>query len=315
MTLTVIKPGLQTTIQAGPRVGMRHLGVPASGAADTLSLALGNRLVGNTLLAPALEATAAGMSLRFDSHASFALTGAQASADLNGRNVTFHTTLAAGAGDELHIGRAKAGARVYIAVAGGFVVDEILGSASTYLPAALGGHKGRALREGDRIAVGKSSGTPAEHETPAEFRPPVSRTWALRTCRASEFVLLDDSGQERLFDTNYTIGQRADRMGMQLEGASFKLSSDGRMASAPVFPGTIQCPEDGRLFILSADAQTTGGYPRVAQVARADRHMLGQLRPGDHVRLLWRDTRSATDDLRAMHKYWREWLPDIAQIV
>jgi allophanate hydrolase subunit 2 len=104
-------------------------------------------------------------------------------------------------------------------------------------------------------------------------------------------------------------------MGMQLEGARFKLSSDGRMASAPVFPGTIQCPENGRLFVLSADAQTTGGYPRVAQVARADRHMLGQLRPGDHVRLLWRDTRSAMDDLRAMHEYWREWLPDIAQVV
>ena len=315
MTITVIKPGLQTTIQAGPRVGMRHLGVPASGAADGLSLALGNRLVGNPLLAPALEVTLAGVSLRFDNDVAFALTGAPASADLNGRELTFHTTLAAGAGDELHIGPAKVGARVYIAVAGGFVVDEVLGSASTYLPAALGGHEGRAIREGDRVAVGLSSGTPTEHETPVEFRPPVSRTWALRACRASEFALLDVSGQERLFDTNYTIGQRADRMGMQLEGANFNVSSDGRMTSAPVFPGTIQCPEDGHLFILSVDAQTTGGYPRVAQVARADRHMLGQLRPGDHVRLLWRDTKSATDELRAKHEYWREWLPDIAQVV
>ena len=156
MTITVIKPGLQTTIQAGPRVGMRHLGVPASGAADALSLALGNRLVGNPLLAPAVEVTLAGVSLRFDNDVAFALTGAPASADLNGRELTFHTTLAAGAGDELHIGPAKAGARVYIAVAGGFVVDEILGSASTYLPAALGGHEGRALREGDRVAVGLS---------------------------------------------------------------------------------------------------------------------------------------------------------------
>ena len=315
MTITVIKPGLQTTIQAGPRVGMRHLGVPASGAADALSLALGNRLVGNPLLAPAVEVTLAGVSLRFDIDVAFALTGAPASADLNGRELTFHTTLGAGAGDELHIGPAKAGARVYIAVAGGFVVDEILGSASTYLPAALGGHEGRALREGDRVAVGRSSGTPAEHETPVEFRPPVSRTWALRACRASEFALLDVSGQERLFDTNYTIGQRADRMGMQLEGANFNVSSDGRMTSAPAFPGTIQCPEDGHLFILSVDAQTTGGYPRVAQVARADRHMLGQLRPGDHVRLLWRDPRSATDELHAKHDYWREWLPDITQVV
>ncbi len=315
MTLTVIKPGLQTTIQAGPRVGMRHLGVPASGAADTLSLALANRLVGNALLAPALEATMTGISLRFDNDASFALTGAPSTAELNGHGVAFHTTLSASSGDELQIDPAEAGARVYIALAGGIVADEILGSASTYVPAELGGYKGRALRAGDSIAVGESPGAPAEYETPADFRPPISRSWALRACRASEFSLLDDSGRERLFETNYTIGQRADRMGMQLEGASFNVSSDGRMNSAPVFPGTIQCPEDGRLFILSADAQTTGGYPRVAQVARADRHMLGQMRPGDHVRLLRRDTKSAADELRAKHDYWRAWLPEIARLI
>jgi allophanate hydrolase subunit 2 len=104
-------------------------------------------------------------------------------------------------------------------------------------------------------------------------------------------------------------------MGLQLEGARFEVASGGRLASAPVFPGTIQCPEDGIPFLLSIDAQTIGGYPRVAQVARADRHLIGQLRPGDHVRLLWRDADSAREELLAKHDYWREWLPDISAII
>jgi allophanate hydrolase subunit 2 len=104
-------------------------------------------------------------------------------------------------------------------------------------------------------------------------------------------------------------------MGLQFEGPVFQVGSGGRMDSAPVFPGTIQCPEDGRPFLLSIDAQTIGGYPRVAQVARIDRHLIGQLRPGDHVRLLWRDVDSAADELRAKIEYWQRWLPDIASVL
>ena len=100
MSITVLKPGLQTTIQARPRVGMRHQGVPAGGAADTLSLALANRLVGNEWHEPALEATLLGPTLRFDSPCAFALTGAHTTATLNGEAVEMHATLLAGAGDD-----------------------------------------------------------------------------------------------------------------------------------------------------------------------------------------------------------------------
>jgi len=82
-----------------------------------------------------------------------------------------------------------------------------------------------------------------------------------------------------------------------------------------VFPGTVQCPESGAPFLLSVDAGTVGGYPRVAQIVRADRHLLGQLRPGDPVLLLWREQQAAVDELRAKHDYWRAWLPDIEQII
>ena len=315
MTIRILKPGLQTTVQAGPRTGQRHLGVPASGAADPLSLALANHLVGNAALAPALETTLTGVSLQFGSNGFVAVTGAKAKARLNGQRVKLHRTLAVVAGDELEIGAAKAGARNYVAIAGGIAVDEVLNSASTYLPAGFGGFQGRALRAGDVLATGPVSDAPAMLKTPRDFRPPAGTSWALRACYGAEVDLLDKESRFDLFDTNFSVGNRADRMGLQLEGARFGVRSGGRLASAPVFPGTIQCPEDGTPFLLSIDAQTIGGYPRVAQVARVDRHLIGQLRPGDHVRLLWRDTDSAREELLAKHEYWREWLPDISAVI
>ena len=140
-------------------------------------------------------------------------------------------------------------------------------------------------------------------------------SWALRACASAETHPLSGNSRDQLFDTNWTVSRRADRMGLQLEGPMLDVTSDGRMPSAPVFPGTVQCPESGAPYLLSVDAGTVGGYPRIAQIARADRHLLGQLRPGDHVRLLWREAQDAVDDLRAKIEYWRQWLGDIERII
>ncbi|MDH3305206.1 MAG: biotin-dependent carboxyltransferase family protein [Gammaproteobacteria bacterium] len=313
MTLEILKPGPQTTIQAAPRTGQRHLGVPASGPADPLSMALANRLVGNDLLAPALEIVLGRLTLRFHSQTAVALTGAHAPATLDGKPLPLHSTREANAGDELQVGPAEQGARVYAAFAGGLQADEILGSTSTYLPAGLGGHHGRALVKGDRVAIVRHERPVGVLDTPDEFQPPMSKSWAVRVCDSAETAWLQDRRQ--LFDTNFSVAGRCDRMGIMLEGAAIAIDSDGRMSSAPVFPGTVQCPEDGQVFMLSVDAQTTGGYARVAQVTRADRHLLGQLRPGDHVRLLWRDQISAIEDLREKLDYWRAWLADIERVI
>lgn len=313
MSITVIKPGLQTTIQSKPRTGMRHLGVASGGAADPLSLALVNRLLGNALDAPALEAALLGPTLRFDADCAFAITGAAAVATLNGASVNFHETLFANAGDEFVIGAAKKGARVYVGVAGGFEADDVLGSRSTYLLAALGGHQGRALEEGDTVLLRpKEVGS---LRTPDEFIPPMSSSWVLRACESFEASALSADARARLFETNWTVGRRADRMGLQLDGATLDVSSSGRMPSAPVFPGTVQCPEGGTPYVLSVDAGTVGGYPRIAQVARLDQHLLGQLRPGDHVRFMRREPQAAIDELRDKITYWRAWLPDIEQVI
>lgn len=313
MAVTVIKPGLQSTLQSRARVGQRARGVPANGAADPLSLALANRLVGNAWDTPAIEATLLGPVLRFDDACAFALAGAQAAAMLDGTAIEMHTSCFARAGEELVIGPLRSGARTYLAVAGGFVVDEVLGSASTNLQAGFGGLAGRALQAGDTVEV--AGGEPGHLATPAEFRPPQTSSWALRTCTSAETRLLGDTGAATLFETNWIVDRRADRMGLRLGGPALSVSSGGRLPSAAVFPGTIQCPEDGAPYILSVDAGTVGGYPRVGQVARADRHILGQLAPGDHVRLLRREPDDAVAELRAKLAYWREWLPAIDDIL
>lgn len=313
MAITVLKPGLQTTLQSRPRSGLRHEGVPAGGAADPLSLALANRLVGNAWDAAAVEATLLGPVVRFEDDGVFAIAGATATSTLNGAVIEHHAAVVARAGDELAVGAAETGARLYLAVAGGFEADDVLGSTSTNLQAAFGGFRGRVLQAGDTLAT--YTGHTDRLRTPPEFRLPMPSSWGLRTCESSESSLLDEAGRAALFEANWVVDRRADRMGLRLDGPALRVSSDGRMPSAGVMPGTIQCPEDGAPYVLSVDAGTVGGYPRIGQVARADRHVLGQLRPGSRVRLLHREPDDAVTELRAKLDYWREWLPEIDEIL
>lgn len=313
MSITVISPGLQTTLQSSPRIGQRHLGVPANGAADPLSLAMANKLVGNTWDATAMEATLLGPTLRFESDCAFAVAGAHAKITLSGKTQAPHTTIFAQAGDELAIGGSQTGARNYIAVAGGLDADRVLGATSTNLQAGFGGFHGRVLQADDVLEF--TAAEAARLRTPKRFRLQMSASWAVHACASVETDLLDADSLADLFDSNWTVCRRADRMGLRLEGPTLNVDSDGRMPSAGVVPGTIQCPEDGAPYVLAADAGTVGGYPRIAQVARADRHILGQLRPGDRLRLLRREPDDAVAVLGAKIDYWKEWLPEIATIL
>ena len=313
MTIRVEKPGLQSTIQSWPRTGSRHLGVPASGPADPLSMALANRLVGNAALAPALETTLTGVTLQFAVATFISVTGAIAKCTLNGNSVNQHTTIAIKSDDILIVGSAEKGVRSYVAFAGGLNADEVLGSSSTYMTAGFGGHKGRALQAGDELELSDRSANPSMLETPAEYRLPMLDSWSLRAGRSCETMSIDDPA--RLFETKLTVASRSDRMGIKLEGETFRTDIGGLMPSVPVFPGTIQCPQDGKLFVLSVDAGTTGGYPRVAKVARMDLHLLGQLRSGNSLTFIERTDEDAARELRQKHTYWREWLPDIADVI
>lgn len=305
MSLTILQPGVQMTLQGAPRVGHCHLGVPASGPADHLSMALANRLVGNASTATAIEVTFGGAAISFDKSVSFAITGAQSDLILAGRPVASHMTHFAQAGDTLRIEPARKGCRVYIAIAAALEAADFLGSTSTYLPAALGGRAGRALKPDDTVGFGGGRNV-SGLATPRDLQPVCSNSYTLRAVEGPDYP----AGAQGLWDSSFNVTQRASRMGIELEGDFPRSAECASRPSSAIFPGALQLPPGGRGFLLLADAQTTGGYPHILQVVRADRHLLGQVRPGDRIRFLHRTRQQATDALRAKQALLSSWLPD-----
>ena len=306
--MTVTKPGLQSTLQGPPRRGYRHLGIPYAGPADPLSHALANRLVGNALSASALEITYGGFAGEFREDCSLAITGAYGQILVSGMAMPAHTTLHLKAGDQIEITQSEHGMRAYLAIRSGFEAETFFGSGSTYLPAEFGGLDGRALKAGDELSANQSAVFASTLETPPDYRPAFSNAVGLRACASAESNLLIGQDRALLFEETFIAGRQATRMGIAMTGHKLSPNSDGKMKSAPVFPGTIQCPPSGIPVILLCDAQPTGGYPRIASIARCDRHLLGQIRPGDHIRLLERSPEAALQDSAAKQKQLNDWL-------
>jgi len=306
--LNVISPGLQSSLQGAPRLGGRHFGIPYAGPADAVSFALANRLVGNKSNATGLEITFGGFEAICTAPCSIALTGAPVNASVSGQTVTLHQTLHLKHGDHIQLKPTVTGCRTYLAIRTGFQAREAFGSTSTYLPAGFGGHFGRALKTGDALIAEGDPSFAQTLSTPDKVKPVFTNAFAVRACRSSETDLLSASDQTELFKHTFIIGRQATRMGLTLTGHSFTPKSSGLMKSAPVFPGTIQCPPSGNPIALLSDAQTTGGYPRIAHVARCDRHLLGQARPGDRLTLLHRTPEAALEDFRQKQMLLDAWL-------
>ena len=126
-------------------------------------------------------------------------------------------------------------------------------------------------------------------------------TSVIRVVEGSEFHLLNMSASE-LEENEYIISNDSNRMGIRTVGQEMKINETGSMKSKPIYPGTVQCPENGHPIILGADAQTLGGYPRILQVIKADRHLLGQLKPGDRFRFNLVSISDAIDEWNALKK-------------
>ncbi|MFN3214236.1 MAG: biotin-dependent carboxyltransferase family protein [Henriciella sp.] len=306
--LRVLRPGLQTTLQGAPRKGYRHFGVPNAGPADAVSMALANRLVGNARDATCLEITFGGFDAEIEAACSIAVTGAAGSVRVSGRDIALHQTWHLKPGDRLQITPPNVGARSYLAVHSGFRAEVQFGSSSTYLPAQFGGHEGRAIQPGDVLSANALPELTETFETPSAVRPVFTHAFGLRACDSAETDLLDPASRDALFHETFQAGRQNTRMGVSLEGHTLTIASDGKMKSAPVFPGSVQCPPSGRPIVLLSDAQTTGGYPRIASIARCDRHLLGQIRPGDQITLLHRTPDAALRDYQEKEALLASWL-------
>jgi KipI family sensor histidine kinase inhibitor len=276
--VAVVSPGLWTTIQDLGRPGHRAEGVPLSGAVDPPALRLANMLVGNPEGAAALECTLLGPELRFEHDALVAVAGA----DFPGLPPRRAVRIAAGS--SIALGHARTGCRGYLAIAGGVAAPFEMGSRSTFVAAAFGGLAGRPLAAGDRLPVG-----PADRHSGSAVEPVAAdhAVAAVGPARPGELRIIPaaEAGAipRAVWEHEYRVSSRSDRMGVRLEGAPIPSPGDG-IVSVPVLPGTVQIPPDGMPIVLLADAQTIGGYPVLGQVIAADLPSAGQLRPGDTVR-------------------------------
>lgn len=304
MALRVLRAGTLATLQGGARRGLRHQGIPASGPADPLSMALANRLVSNAPGAAAIEITFGGAEFEFRQDTAFAFAGAASEAELSGAAVAAHETLQAKRGDVLAFAHPGAGARTYLAIPGGFQADEMFGSASTFLPAGFGGFSGRALRAGDELRGPGDAAVP-RLSTPLRLRPHMARAHSLRAVPGPDFGAVGDAVWAETFGAT----RRMDRTGIELSGPWPRPAEGAQRPSAALFTGAVQLTPSGTAYLLLPDAQTTGGYPHVLQVIRADRHLLGQIAPGDRAGFLRRSVDEAYDDLKAKAAFFADWLP------
>jgi antagonist of KipI len=282
--MEVLEPGLFTTVQDLGREGYGPLGVSASGAADAVSLRVGNRLLGNAESAAALEMTLLGGTFAFPDGALLALTGSDFGATLDGKPVETWTAFEAHRGQVVRVGPTRSGARAYLCVRGGIEVKLFLGSASTHILSGLGGHEGRALRKGDVLKIGAMSGAKRIRRLTESARERLTPRKVLRMTPGPQSDWFAESSQEIFCGSSYRVGEQSNRMGLRLEGPALPEASGGKMISEGVSMGAVEIPPMGLPILLFVEQQTTGGYPKIANVISADFHSLGQLRPRDEVR-------------------------------
>lgn len=306
--ITVLNGGTQTTVQDAGRPGYRHLGIPRSGAADRLSFAIANHLVGNDWNTPALECALGGLHLRFERAATIAISGAQMWAQVQGMNVDTNRAVEIEAGDIVTLSYARAGCRSYIAVSGGLAATEFLGSVSTYLPAALGGIDGRALKVGDTLDA-LNAPSVGMQTLPIGYTPRLSGHAVLRASSGPEFDLLSAESRRYLFTTPFIATPATDRMGSRLRGDRIVTDKVFAMTSSPLLPGTLQCPPDGQPILALADGHCTGGYARGLHVIQADQWLLGQIAPGMKISFRRCFVDEAPDILETRNAVWKTLIP------
>jgi antagonist of KipI len=296
----VLAPGLLTTVQDLGRMGFAQQGVSPSGAMDGNALRAANLLVGNDEDAAGLEITSGGVRLEFRKRALIAICGADLSPAMSGVALSSWRAIYAQDGSVVEFGYARRGWRAYFAVAGGIDVPKVMGSRSTYLRAGVGGLEGRPLRTGDLLARGRPSAAAerAMFDSRQSLGPlpfaltdrvlvepeRLYRSGPIRFVPGPDWHMMDEADRKAFVTESFEISTKSDRMGYRLSGRELRSAKGAELISTAVLTGTVQVPPGGEPIVLLADRQTTGGYPMVAQVTRADLGAVAQLRPGNEIR-------------------------------
>ncbi|MGP9764317.1 biotin-dependent carboxyltransferase family protein [Halomonas sp. AOP13-D3-9] len=318
VAFVVVSPGMMTTLQDSGRFGQGHLGLPPSGALDTMSLGLANALVGNAPTSEsqtgllqefgALEVTLMGPRLRLvGGDCVVAITG-DAEVLVNDRRAEAFRALVLRDGDELHIRRVLSGARAYLAVGGGFAATPFLGSVSTLVRAGIGGVEGRALVVGDRLALNDPTAGASHAGQVGEQHLPQREKRPIRVVLGPQSIFFTRAKIARFLSAEWAILTLADRMGYRLAGPVLASAVGHNIVSDALMTGSVQIPGDGQPIIAMNDRGTTGGYPKIATVIRADLARLGQMKPGDRLRFEVTDPAHAETLWRGRQRAFRTYL-------
>lgn len=285
MGIEVIKAGIADSFQDRGRFGYQHVGINPNGAMDLNAMKVANALVGNDLNETILELCFPASTLVFKKSVLIALSGANFMAEINGVSIPINQTLSVPAGSEIKFKKAERGVFCYLAVQGGFKLEAWMESFSTNVKAHAGGWKGRFLRKGDKIHLKRSMPITDEIKI-FPWRVNVSDWYDgsnhIRISKGNEFDWLDEKSKRELLEKSFEVTPLRDRMGYRLKGDALTARREEMISTAVAF-GSVQLLPDGQLIILMADHQTTGGYPRVAQVISGDRSKLVQSTASERV--------------------------------
>jgi len=277
----VLKPGLFTTVQDMGRYGYLKYGVPFSGAMDTFSLVAANLLVRNNPNDACLEITLIGPELQALTRMQIAITGGSISPKINGQNVPMWQTLEVQEDDVVSFEKMESGCRAYLSIRGGINTPQVLGSRSTYVRGGFGGMDGRQLKTGDIIEGFDAPLLKSSYSMPEEMVPQYTGQFKVHVILGPQADMFTEEGINTFLSNYYKVTIEADRMGYRLEGLTIEHKAKADIVSDALLPGAIQVPKDGKPIIIMRDAQTTGGYPKIAAAITPDVSLLGQAKPND----------------------------------
>jgi biotin-dependent carboxylase-like uncharacterized protein len=298
----VLKPGLFTTVQDMGRFGYLKYGVPISGAMDPFSLIAANLLVENNPNDACLETTLIGAELKTLTKTHIAITGGETELKINGENAPMWQTLQVQEGDTISFGKIKSGCRAYLSLKGGINTPLILGSRSTYVRGGFGGINGRQLKTGDTIEGFATSPLKMEYSMPEELIPQYTGEFTVHVVLGPQADMFTENGITTFLSNSYKVTSEADRMGYRLEGPLIEHKAKADIVSDALLPGAIQVPKNGKPILIMRDAQTTGGYPKIAVAITPDVSLLGQAKPNDTIKFSKITMQSAQEKTKAYYR-------------
>ena len=280
------KTGLQTSIQDCGRSGWQEYGVPASGAMDKKSYQLANLILGNPITTPCLEITLIGPEILIEGCGQMALTGADISPKLNGKSIDLCKIIDLQEGDRITFGICRSGCRSYLAMRGEWQLPKWLGSCCPVPYAGALTNLPPPVSRNDEITIIYRSKAILRE---IECEQNVAKEKMVRIIPGPEYDLLPKAVKADFFGRSHIISSQSNRMGYRLEGKLKGYQALPELISSGVIPGTVQVTKSGQMVILMADAQTTGGYHRIAVVVQDDLDILAQCRPGEEIRFRLND--------------------------